>query len=659
MVEASLIIGIDTGGTYTDAVVIDAVQHKILATAKAITTKGDLAIGVNEALRMAADRVDGFRPESVKMVSVSTTLATNAIVEGHGGAVALALIGFDAAMEERSGLRTAFSGMPIKRFEGGHDHAGREVVGLDEQALKTWALEVSNDVTAFAVAASFATRNAAHELRAADLISAATRKPVTLSHQLADALDAPRRAQTAVLNARLVSRVAGLVEAVQQSMALMGLICPLQLMKGDGSLALAETVAQRPIETVLSGPAASLIGAQWLTQRDDFIMSDMGGTTTDVGLFLSGRPRIAEQGAEVGNWRTMVKAIDLKTIGLGGDSEVHLEPGKPVRLGPQRVLPLSLLASRRPELVELLQADLAETSGGSLLGKFLVLPFGGGSTLPAGLSDKEAEVLAQVSAAPLPLRRAVAGSAGLRAVAALRKMGLVQLCGFSPSDASHVLKLQDNWSLEAAVLGAKIAFRFSQMKAVDDELLEAFCRSVWAAAVEATVRVILEASFGMAVDGPLIDAVAKGQCELGHVKLALSPTVPVVAVGGPAKIYYVEAGKRLGCEMIFAPHYEVANAIGAASALVALRSSVRVDGDGNGVFRLTGLGEPQAFALARDALAEAEMRARTSVLVKAQVQGVKSPQLKLLWAKQHLPGAESDEGLLSAELVVEARGAPV
>ncbi|RXM21876.1 hydantoinase/oxoprolinase family protein, partial [Citrobacter sp. AAK_AS5] len=88
-----------------------------------------------------------------------------------------------------------------------------------------------------------------------------------------------------------------------------GIDCPLMIVKGDGTLALAERVALRPIETVLSGPAASLVGASWLSGLRDFIMSDMGGTTTDLGVLLDGRPQVAEQGAEVGGWRTMVKAI--------------------------------------------------------------------------------------------------------------------------------------------------------------------------------------------------------------------------------------------------------------------------------------------------------------------------------------------------------------
>lgn len=659
MFEASLIIGIDTGGTYTDAVVIDASRHKILTKAKAITTKGDLAIGVGEALRIAVSGVANFNAASVKMISVSTTLATNAIVEGHGGAVALALIGFDEAMEARSGLASAFGVMPIKRFAGGHDHAGREVEELDEKALRRWAAKLSSEVTAFAVASCFATRNAGHELRAADIIAAETGKPVTLSHQLADELDAPRRAQTAVLNARLVSRVSSLVEAVRSVMSALKLSCPLMLMKGDGSLATADVIARRPIETVLSGPAASLIGAQWLSGLDDFIMADMGGTTTDVGLLLGGSPRIAEQGAEVGAWRTMVKAIDLKTIGLGGDSEVHLLPGQALSLGPQRVVPVSLLAFRQLELIDLLKADLAETTGGSLLGKFLVLPFGArAKSAMQGLSVKEVEVLAQISESPLPLRRVATGSMGQRAVASLRKKGLIQLCAFSPSDAAHVLKLQDNWNTEAAVLAAKIVSRFSSMKAADEAQLDGFCRSVWEAAVQGTIRIILNAAFGEKLEGPLVNAVARGQEALGQVTVKLMPRVPVVAVGGPVKVYYGEAGRRLGCEVVFAPHFDVANAVGAASALVACSATLRIDGDGNGLFRLTGHGPPETFSTAADALEATEARATTIILDMAKSQGAHRPKVKLTWTKQYFPDAQNDDGLLVAELRAEARGMP-
>jgi N-methylhydantoinase A/oxoprolinase/acetone carboxylase beta subunit len=130
---------------------------------------------------------------------------------------------------------------------------------------------------------------------------------VTISSELSSELDAPRRALTAALNARLISRIAILIEAVESAMKELGLHCPLMIVKGDGTLALAEAVARRPIETVLSGPAASLVGGRWLSGLDSFILSDMGGTTTDLGIVINGRPKVTEQGAEVGGWRTMVR----------------------------------------------------------------------------------------------------------------------------------------------------------------------------------------------------------------------------------------------------------------------------------------------------------------------------------------------------------------
>ena len=380
------LIGVDTGGTYTDAAVIEAEGHKVVASAKSITTKGDLSIGVSGAIRAAVARLpEGLKPENISLVSVSTTLATNAVVEGHGSAVGVILIGFDQAMADRTGIAKAFPGMPIAIIAGGHDHSGDEAKPLDAAGLE--AAVKAMPVDAFAIASAFAVRNPAHEIRARELIAKVTGKPATLSTELTSALDAPRRALTAVLNARLISRVSMLIAAVRRSMAELKISCPLMIVKGDGTLALAEKVALRPIETVLSGPAASLVGASWLCGRKDFIMSDMGGTTTDIGVLVSGRPQVAEQGAEVGGWRTMVKAIDVKTIGLGGDSEIAIGLNGKIEVGPQRVAPISLLASRYPEVVAMLEADLADTDGGSMHGKFVLQALWGQCRIAVCRSD--------------------------------------------------------------------------------------------------------------------------------------------------------------------------------------------------------------------------------------------------------------------------------
>jgi N-methylhydantoinase A/oxoprolinase/acetone carboxylase beta subunit len=659
MTAGTYLIGVDTGGTYTDAAVIEAQGHKVVASAKSITTKGDLSIGVTGAITAAIARLPKeLHPKDIALVSVSTTLATNAVVEGHGSAVGVILIGFDQAMAERTGIAKAFPGMPIAIIGGGHDHNGDEARPLDQAALE---VAIGNmPVDAFAIASAFAVRNQAHEHRARDLISKLTGKPATLSTELTSALDAPRRALTAVLNARLISRISMLISAVRRSMAELSIDCPLMIVKGDGTLALAERVALKPIETVLSGPAASLVGASWLCGRRDFIMSDMGGTTTDLGVLVDGRPQVAEQGAEVGGWRTMVKAIDVKTIGLGGDSEISIGLNGKIEVGPQRVAPVSLLASRYPEVIAMLEADLADTEGGSLHGKFVLKPFGAtAQSQSAEVNPREAEILALVDERPKSIRKVAVSSAAQRALASLKRKGLVQTGGFTPSDAAHVLGLQDNWPGPAAELAAKLMVRFRDMKMGDRTRVEGFCREVWSETVRRTARVILDTAFGKSFgDHELVDAVCAGRGELGLAKVSLSPSVPVVAVGGPVKVYYEEVGRRLDCGMIFPPFFDVANAVGAATGVIAQTVTVTVEGDGGGLFRLHGLAGVMSFTSGAAALAAAEAQARDAALKAVAQLGALDAQVQVSISKHHLPDAVDDNGLLEAVIRAEAIGRP-
>ena len=659
MSSSTYLIGVDTGGTYTDAAVIEANGHKVVASAKSITTKGDLSIGITGAITAAIARLpEGLRPENISLVSVSTTLATNAVVEGHGSAVGVILIGFDQAMANRTGIAKAFPGMPIAIVAGGHDHNGDEALALDQAALQAAVLAMPVD--AFAIASAFAVRNPAHETQARELVAKLTGKPATVSTELTSALDAPRRALTAVLNARLISRIAMLIQAVRKSMAELGIVCPLMIVKGDGTLALAEKVALRPIETVLSGPAASLVGASWLCGLKDFIMSDMGGTTTDLGILANGRPLVAEHGAEIGGWRTMVKAIDVRTIGLGGDSEIAIGLNGALDVGPQRVVPVSLLASRYPETIAMLEADLADTDGGSMHGKFVLKPFGATAAAPpAELNAREAELLAMVGERPRPIRKLAVSAAAQRALTSLKRKGLVQTGGFTPSDAAHVLGLQDNWPGPAAELAAKLMARFRDMRLGDRARVEAFCREVWSETVRRTARVILDTAFGKSFgDHEIVDAVCSGKGQLGRVEVSLSPSVPVVAVGGPARVYYQEVGKRLSCDMVFPPFFEVANAVGAATGVIAQTVTVSVEGDGSGLFRVLGISGVASFTSGAAALAAAETMAREAALNAVIQLGAANPQVQVSVTKHHLPDAIDDNGLLEAVFRAEAIGRP-
>jgi len=315
-------LGLDTGGTFTDAVLLADGRH-VIACAKALTTPWNLALGIAKAIRAVLDLLPiGAGRQDIGLVSVSTTLATNAVVENRFSPVCTVLIGFDDAMVERSGLERPGSGGLVVRVQGGHMATGEESAPLDEAAVTRAVLAHQSCVEAFAVAAHFSVRNPAHELRARALIREQTRKPVTCAHELSSKLDAPRRALTAALNARLTPQIRQLIEALSRVLAEESIDAPLMIVKGDGSLMKAEIALEYPVETILSGPAASVVGAGFLTGLQDFVVSDMGGTTTDIAVVTGGRPVISGEGALVGTWRTMVEAVDVRTSGLGGDSEV-------------------------------------------------------------------------------------------------------------------------------------------------------------------------------------------------------------------------------------------------------------------------------------------------------------------------------------------------
>jgi len=320
----TLLLGVDTGGTYTDAVLMRD-EAEVVASAKALTTKADLAIGIGEAVA-AVLAASGAAPGEIGLASLSTTLATNALVEGQGGRAGLVYIGFREGDLAAHGLREALGGDPALVIKGGHGHAGGEAAALDEAALRGW-LAAGTGAEAYAVAGLFATRNPAHELRAAAIIHEVTGRPVSLSHHLSAKLGGPKRALTALLNARLVGMIARLIDRAEGKLRDLGIAAPLMVVRGDGALISADQARARPIETILSGPAASIVGARWLTGADHALVSDIGGTTTDVAVLRDGRPAIDPEGARVGPWRTMVEAVAMRTVWpLAVTSEVQSWP---------------------------------------------------------------------------------------------------------------------------------------------------------------------------------------------------------------------------------------------------------------------------------------------------------------------------------------------
>ncbi|MDH3665797.1 MAG: hydantoinase/oxoprolinase family protein [Paracoccaceae bacterium] len=594
-----VLLGVDTGGTYTDAVVLDEARAgdgpaALIGKAKHLTTRDDLARGIGGAIdaAMAAARVHA---EQIALVSLSTTLATNALVEGNGGRVGLVMIGFDPADAARAGLAEALGQDPQILISGGHGPMGDEQAPPDLAALEAWlpAAEAEGEAEGYAVCGYFAVRDPAHEIAARDLIRAKTGRPVTCSHELSARIGGPKRGLTALLNARLIGMIDRLIGSGERILAERGIEAPLMVVRGDGALVSADFARVRPIETILSGPAASIVGAAWLTGLEDAVVSDIGGTTTDIAILTGGRPRLDPQGARVGGWRTTVEAVGMTTHGLGGDSEVHLNPvGLETRilLGPRRMVPVALLAAEHPALVhETLDTQLATELNTDLDGRFLVpqsLP------RPAGLAAHESQILDALAVGPRPAG-AVLRTRLLRT--ALRKLvarGLVMVSGLTPSDAAHVLGIHAAWDRAAA---EKVARLFARQRGNDGKRVaedtQALCRRIIYALTRRSAEVVLDAAF--AEDGfeqaePSRSFLAQSALDrhAGLVRPSLTLGAPLVGLGASAPAYYPAVAEMVGGEDAVPEHADVANAIGAVVGQVRIARSATISCPAEGRFRL-------------------------------------------------------------------------
>jgi N-methylhydantoinase A/oxoprolinase/acetone carboxylase beta subunit len=644
--EQGLWLGLDTGGTFTDAVLL-ADGSRVIASAKALTTPWNLAVGIGNALRAVLELLPpGAGRGDVSLVSVSTTLATNAVVENRFSPVCSLLIGFDDAMVERSGLALPGGGGLVVRVQGGHSATGEESAALDERAVTRAVEEHEARVEAFAVSANFSVRNPQHELRARRIIRALSPKPVTCAHELSSKLDAPRRALTAALNARLTPQIRHLIEALSRVLTEESIDAPLMIVKGDGSLMKAQIALEYPVETILSGPAASVVGAGFLTGLEDFIVADMGGTTTDVAVVSGGRPVISAEGALVGAWRTMVEAVDVRTSGLGGDSQVEFDRQHRLCVGPRKVMPLSLLAHGFPGVLARLESIAELERLPEYPTQFAMR--NPGRTAPGHLSAAELRVWEALDLEPRHVSAVVRSGSALAALRRLADAGLVTLASFTPSDAMHVLDRQHEWCREAALCGARIlATEERNARAAPAAVSpRAICERTYEHVVCETGRVLLAAALAQ---DPGLQARGRGWGELGTrliedtvagrrfsnlLQTTLSLARPLVAIGAPVGAYYPEVARRLGAALMIPAHAAVCNAVGAVAGVVSQTVEILVNQPSFKVFRVHDPAGSRDYPDAEPALDHARRISRELALAAAQRAGAADPHVETSVAKK-------------------------
>ncbi len=607
-------IGIDTGGTCTDGVIYDLQEKKILAAAKTPTTREDLTEGIGKVL----DLLPAGQLAQAEMIALSTTLATNACVENKGGRGKLIFLGIDRKTVEWSGKKF---GLPMDDtlifIECKETLQGRVIEEPNWNMVEARLREELKDCQAAGIVELFAGGTGAALEKKTRQIVEKLGIPTVCGYELFQEKNVVGRGAGALLNARLIFVIAEFLQAVKGAMARRGLQAPVVIVRSDGSLMNEEISAKRPIETLLCGPVASVMGAAELHQVKDGVVIDMGGTTTDISLIRNGAPLRSEGGITVGDWRIYVKGMYVDTFGLGGDSEVLLSEGK-LRLGSRRVMPYCMAAVRYPKILEILKKEkmaggkvyswrknvyvgLKDISGLSTYTEFERRVAKAFLDNPMNLVELEEEH--QISLAPGSLKRLI-------------NEGVLMPCGITPTDAMHVLG--DYNGYEAAASRDAIEALGTILDMGVEEASQAIYERVRRKLYCNVARILLWDKYPglqkesahdateILVEGLYEQAVWKRNTAKKFLELDLRCDVPLIGVGGPIGVFLGDVAELFGTTALIGPYSNVANALGAivGNVEVGISMEIRPNGETD-IFGVTGNGE----SFAAESLEEAEEQA--------------------------------------------------
>ena len=536
-------IGIDTGGTYTDAVLIDSDSGQIVATAKKPTLLSHLSISVGDALAKLL-RSSGVDPAQVENICVSSTLATNSVVENKGARVAVIVIGYVKHFK-----------LPVKAVvyvKGGHNIQGQEEEPLELDYLVNLVNGLKDDIDAYGICSAMSIKNPTHELVAEKAIEMLDPKPVFCSHRISSLTGMQERAATAGLHAKLMPVMQNFISGVTEALTAHNLTCPLLIVGGNGkTIDSAKAVTEAGL-TVASGPACSASFGAGQTVSNALVI-DVGGTTTDIAMIENGKPQLAKEGCRIGLWQTHGEAIDMHTGGIGGDSHVHISDRGLLSIGPARVTPLSMAG---PEM----------TSPREWLGisnrsrQIVVYP-----DKVDSLDDNEISRLLkdQQRLTPAVIREKT-GLGGIPLSTQLEEMTRRQQiyeCGFTPTDALHVLGKINLGNAEAAYEGAA---------ALGDALAlspEQFAQRVIEQTEDLIVNLVLDYVIQRYWHNSLANFISthKDNPVLG---VEFSIKIPLIGLGAAATSLLPGVAEKLQTTVTFPDFCEVGNAIGAAMTLI-------------------------------------------------------------------------------------------
>lgn len=336
-----MLLGLDVGGTFTDAVIIDG--HRVIASAKKRTTKDNLMHGIGEALDAVLQNCD---TSLINQVTLSTTVVTNTIVEGKEQPVDLYVV-----TGPGRNVDDIFPVSPIY-FQGYTDHRGIVVERTPADAVRGIAnmVQAHSGTDLAAVSAKFGVRNPHEELSITEELKN-TYHTISNGSLLSGSLNFPRRTISAYFNSAVTPVFTVFKKNVEEALNIRHITAPLHILKADGGSLPMEHMVSRPVETAFTGPAATVLGlsALGVIGKKHTVALDIGGTTTDISLWKYGKPLMTKSGVSIREYPSAVRSFAVTSVGIGGESVVRLKDGD-LTVGPERVGPSVALGGVEPTL---------------------------------------------------------------------------------------------------------------------------------------------------------------------------------------------------------------------------------------------------------------------------------------------------------------------
>lgn len=624
-------IGIDTGGTYTDAVVYELNTKEVLASAKALTTKDDLKLGIRNVLEKLPQNL----LESCETLSLSTTLATNACVESRGGKGKLVFIGLS-----RDTLEEVYQDYGIDSLDDVYlleckiEPSKEKSTQPDWDKFRTDLPTFCEQCDCISIVQLFAQNHyGSYEKKAASIVKEVLDIPVILGNDLFPDLNIIRRGAGALLNARLIPVINEFLTAVKEVFHSYHLTPPMVIVKSDGTLMSEKYTSVHPVETLLCGPAASIIGAASLTDTKDALVIDMGGTTTDIAIIKNNVPKKIEDGIQIGDWKTFVKGLFIDTFALGGDTAVHYNFQGALFLEKYRIIPLCTLASAYPDVTAQMKILDDYPNGHNYpLHEFFCLVKDIEDN--PHYTEREKALCRELKNGPLILGNA-AKSCGCDFYTfdarRLEEDGIIMRAGLTPTDIMHIKGDFTEYNRSASLAAARFVAAYAKMS------VEQLCDKIYDMVNERLycnlVRILLQEEYfpqkKESLSEDLTEFVrisyrrAKNN-ETDYFSNLFRTKATLIAAGAPTHIFIDTVARLLGTTSVVPKYASVANAIGAIVGNISATKSVEIKPYFED-YKVTAFDDTKIFSEYEDALHYALETAKAAAIEAARQQGASGP----------------------------------